>query len=170
MSGPVNRWQQVLHDLCFSLDAVNPKLLAYHLHKARNWVSDVCRRERVDPFPIFNQILKQAQSLIPHCPVKALQVAGPVADLLTAGTNWHLYYKPGDEDVDYRKLCEQAGALCTTLGGTIESLARIEADGVIDERDDAEIESCLTKIGALRINLDQLQVELLRRRHQEAVS
>ncbi len=170
MSGPVNRWQQVLHDLCFHVDTVNPKVLAYHLHKARNFISDVCSRDRVDPFPIFNQILRYAEETMRHCPQKAINVVGPIADLLTTGTNWHLSFTPPDSDVDYQKLCERAGSLCTTLGGTIESLARIEDDGVVDKSDDPEIASCLAKIDVLEIDLRQLRTELLRRRHAEAVS
>ncbi|MCH8853840.1 MAG: hypothetical protein IID41_14485 [Planctomycetes bacterium] len=169
---PVNLWQQVLYDLCFVLDLVNPKVLEHKLHRARSFISDICRRERVDPLPVFNVILRDAEALIPTDPVRAFAIAQPIMALMIADTGWFLEHNPpvAGAAVNYNRLCEQAGTLCKTLGGTIESLARIEADGVVNQADDPEIAKCLTHIEVLRSKLRLLSVELRRRRAVESRS
>ncbi len=165
-TGPVNRWQEVLYDICFVHELVSAKLLAHKLHKSTDYISDICRRERVDPVAVFNEILKISESVAESNPPLAVAIAGPIGDLITGGTRWQLNWVPPARQTTagYVKLCEQAGGLCEDLGGAIKAIARIEADGKYDDADDADIAECQTKIAMLTRNLRLLSVELNRRR------
>lgn len=161
--GPVNHWQEVLYELCLgSHSMVEPKRIAHGLHRAHNFISDICRRERVDPLAVFNEILRQAE----HRPFdQRVAIAGQVYPLLFCGTGWQLVYvqlPPGSAQVD--RLYEHTGILLKDLGGALEALAHIERDGRYDEADDPQIEEFLTKSVQLVNRVQLISAELRRRR------
>ena len=168
MSKPVNRWQEVLHGLCIRDEVVNPKRIALRLHKAWDYVSDICRRERVDPFAVFNAILQEAEPLTPANTATMLRIAGPIFGLLTQGTNWTAHYVPpvDTHTLDYKRLCEQTGTLIEDLGGLVKTLANIEADSAYNADDDVHIDEFGVKAGQLQARLEAMKFELARRRKQ----
>lgn len=168
MGKPVNSWQAVVHNLIQS-GLVIAKRIAYRLHRDPDYLSDICRRERVDPFAVCNEILKQADDDFQKqriCLDKYRQICIPTICLLLDGTDWMAaYVDPRVESAtSYTKLCEQAGTLCETLGGTLKALASIEDDGQYNEQDDANVSAFDIKAGQLVRQLQALQVELHRRR------
>lgn len=163
---PVNRWQEVLHDLCIS-GTVNPKAIAHRLHKYGDYLSDICRRERVDPMAVFNAILIDADRRLD--PADRLALAAPIMGLLVDGTTWTFYqHTPLRADDSFRSLLENTGVMCEDLGGAIRSLARIEADGHIDSADDADIEECQQKMRMLMGRITNLSAALSHRRQETA--
>ncbi len=164
--GPVNSSQEVIHRLCFVEDLVPPKRIARRLHMHANYLSDVCRRDRVDFLAICNEILKDAEPLAETDLTRYSAICLPILRLVIEGTSWGMTFVPKGlpEDTTYVKLCEQVGVLCEDLGGTITALAQIESDGVVDENDDPTIAECQHKIGLLVHRLQVLSQELHRRR------
>ncbi len=175
MDSRMNAWQDTLYDLCFQLDLVNPKAIAHRLHRARNYLSDVCRRDRVDPIAIFNEILKDAEPLAVSDPRRHAQIGTAVFGLLCSGTRWFPAYVAPEpaasptSSADFTRLCEHAGILCEDLGGVVKSLAAIERDGQYNEADDAEINGFQVKMQQLIARLHAIGVDL-RRRRQESPS
>ena len=136
---PMNRGQEVIHDLAYRNGLVNPKRIAYRLHRRHDYLSDICRRERVDFFAVANAILLEAEAAYyPHDVQRFAAVCGPIIDLLMGGTRWMAtHVDPGLADhPSYSKLCSQVGALMEDLGCAISSIAAIEADGRVDAEDD----------------------------------
>ena len=168
MGEPVNSWQAIVHSLMTSGLVVAGRI-AFRLHRAPNYLSDICRRERVDPFAVCNEILKQADADFKtgRIPVETYrQICIPIITLLLDGTHWMATYVDPDvkAPASYTKLCEQAGTLCETLGGTLKALAAIEDDAKYNEQDDAEMAAFDIKAGQLIRQLTALQIELHRRR------
>jgi len=167
----VNRWQEVLYALCFGPGAVvEPKRIAYRLHKASNYLSDICRRDRVDPLAVFNEILREAEPLAKTDPQRFLAVATPIFQLLTEGTRWFPAYVDAQvaERMPFDRLCAQTGTLLKDLGGALDSLAAVEKDGRYDSEDDPSINEFIHHSAQLIHRLQMLSAELNRRRHQEA--
>jgi len=162
----MNSTQQTLHRILMVDGLVTPKAVAFRLHKHPDYLSDICRRERVDFFAVANEILKEVHPLAATDLPRYLSVVSPIAALLFTGTGLNFYYLDPKliAGIDYHSLCEFTGTLCQTLGSAIQSLARIEADGVYDDGDDAEIASCLHKIGLLSQRLNSLTFALQQRR------
>ena len=169
---PMNRSQEVLHDLLFVRELLSAKRVAWRLHKARNYLSDICRRDRVDFLAVFNEILKEAEASAQDNPPLMMAIAGPIAELLVDGTHWHFEYDlaPPRTPAGYVQLCEQTGNLMEDLGGAIKAIARIEADGEYDERDDADIAECQQKLALLVQRCRALRTELSIRRNARAHS
>ncbi len=168
MGKPVNSWQAVVQDLMLS-GAVTAKDVASRLHRAPDYLSDICRRERVDPFAVCNEILKQADRKLRNKdipPEKYMHICCPVLNLLLSDTRWSAVYGAPNEEsaTSSAKLCEQAGLLCEVLGGTLKALASIEADGRYDEQDNVRIGEYDMQAGRLVNLLQGLQLELHRRR------
>ncbi len=165
---PMTPSQETLYGLCFRQQLVAPQQLAYRLHKYTDYISDVCRRDRVDFMSIFNEILRGSEHLAATDPQRLFSVADPIAKLLFAGTGWNaMYVTPGTPSGDFASLCHQTGEMMKDLGGCIESLAAIEADGVVDESDDVRIQEFGNKAELLNTRLKSILVELCRRRSQE---
>lgn len=169
---PMNRSQEVLHDLLFVRELLSAKRVAWRLHKARNYLSDICRRDRVDFLAVFNEVLREAEASATNNPPLMLAIANPIATLLVEGTNWHLEYNPAPPQTHagYVQLCEQTGNLMEDLGGAIKAIARIEADGEYDERDDADIAECQQKLSLLVQRCHALRTELSIRRNARTCS
>jgi len=163
---PMTRSQEVLYDLCFERGLVPAKALAYRLGKSTNYISDCCRRDRVDFGVIFNEILKIAGQVAQTDQAIALQIAGPVAALIVGDTPFylHMHDRPSGSQDDYVRLCEQTGTLMEDLGGAVRAIARIERDGRYDESDDADIAECESKLGLLIVRARQLAMDLRQRR------
>lgn len=162
----MNSTQQVLHRILIEDALIPPKAIAFRLHKHVDYLSDICRRERVDFFAVANEILKEVKPLAESDPHRYLSVVTPIANLLFAGTGLNYYYIDPKliAGVNFKSLCELTGTLCQAMGSAIQSLARIEADGKYDENDDVEIASCLHKLGLLSQRLSILTVALQQRR------
>lgn len=169
MAKPVNAWQETVHRLIHT-QRVNAKRIAFTLHRASDYLSDICRRERVDPFAVCNAILKEAERRDLGDVPRFIETCNPIIGLLFDGTHWMATFVPDSDTAPtaYTKLCEQAGILCEDLGGTIKALAKIEADGAYDEKDDPQISECHLKAGLLIERLKALQVELHHRRTARA--
>ena len=166
---PVNRWQEVLYGLCIGAAAfVNPKALAHRLHRAQDYISDICRRERVDPMAVFNQILRDAEAYARTDVRRFAKVSRAIFPLLLDGTNWQVqHYDPASVvENDLHKLCEQAGVLMQDLGTAIVSLSTIERDGDYDRDDDPDIAEFQLKADQLVTRIRAIQLELCRRRNQ----
>lgn len=167
----MNRWQEVLWGICYGpRSLVNPKAVAYRLRKAYDYCSDICRRERVDPFAVFNEALRQVDHLAATDPRTLLTVATPITNLLFDGTGWMAVHADtvcdGNADAtDVPQLCGQTGVLLKDLGGALESLARVESDGCYTSEDDANIAEFRLKAGQCISRLQLLCAELHRRRH-----
>lgn len=164
-SEPMTRSQEVLYDLCFVHGLVPAKTIGYGLHRSANYISDICRRDRVDFMAVFNEALKVADRCAASNPMLMMAIAGPIAGLLVSGTNFQLEHNdapppPTATQADYRTLCEQTGSLMEDLGGAVKSIARIECDGVYDESDDADIEECQSKLALLIRRARALSAEL----------
>lgn len=185
----VNSWQEVLYDICFRADLVNPKRIAFRLHKASDYLSDICRRERVDPLAVFNVILQEIEPMAKTDPQRFFLIAHRIFSLLIANTRWVVQYAGHEQplNLSYNRLCEQTGILCENLGVAIKSLsqkscgtgfpagrsmsepvigigsksiARIEADGKYDENDDADMAECLHKINQLNQRFGAIAIEI----------
>ena len=167
MDKEMNAWQETLHTL-FKHHLIDPKRIAFRLHKHSDYLSDICRRERVDPFAVANEVLKEMAPLAKQDLPRFLAVTGPIISLLLDGTNWMpQYLDPSVEaDTSYTKLCKQTGMLCEDMGGAIKSLAEIEEDGKYDETDDVHIAEFRHKVDLLIQRLSCLSRELERRRAQ----
>lgn len=168
MGEPVNSWQAIVHNLMTS-GLVIAGRIAFRLHRAPNYLSDICRRDRVDPFAVCNEILKQADDDFKkgHIPLDTYrQICIPIITLLLDGTGWAAQYvSPGVEaTMSGNKLCEQAGILCEDLGGTLKAFAAVEDDGKYNEQDDVRIGECDIKIGMVISRLQAMRIELHRRR------
>ena len=165
----MNSAQQVLHRILFEDALVTPKAVAFRLHKHVDYLSDICRRERVDFFAVANEILKEARPLAETDLYRYLAVVNPIANLVFANTGINYYYVDPRlaAGIDFKSLCEVTGTLCQAMGSAIQSLARIEADGKYDENDDVEIASCLHKFGVLSQRLQTLTIALQQRRAQK---
>ena len=165
-SDDMNAWQEVLHDVIFGSQLINPKRIAFRLHRHSDYLSDICRRERVDPFAVANEILKEAELQCAGDLPRFLAVCRPILALLIDGTNWMPTYVAPDvaANLSYTKLCEHTGTLCEDIGGAIKALAQIEADGQYDEQDDTAIAEFQHKAGLLTHRLSALGMELQRRR------
>jgi len=162
----VNAWQEVIHDIVYKRQLVSPGRIAYRLHRHSDYLSDICRRERVDPFAVANEILKEAQAIAGHHPEQMMEICSRIISLLFDGTRWFAQYvDPGmHHDTTYNRLCEQTGLLCEDLGGAIKALARVERDGTYNADDDPHIDECQAKIGQLVSRLQVLAVQLRERR------
>jgi hypothetical protein len=168
MQQPVNSWQQAIYDLCFATGLVEPKRIEFRLHKAVNYLSDICRRDRVDPFSVCNAILLEIEPLARTDPARFFAVANRIFSLLCVGTQWaHTWVDPQAPcRLKYRELCRHTGVLLEDLGGAMTALAAVEDDGRIDASDDAGISEFLAKAQSLKRHLDSVSVELQRRRAQ----
>ena len=164
---PMNRWQEIMHDLAYKSGLVNPKRIAYRLHHRHDYLSDICRRDRVDPFAVANAMLLEAEAAYyPHDVQRFAAVCGPIIDLLLGGTRWmatHVDPTLADHPT-YNNLCSQVGALMEDLGGAINSIAAIDADGRVDAEDDPHIAEFEHKAGLLDQRLAALRLEIRRRR------
>jgi hypothetical protein len=162
----MNRSQEVLHDLCFVRGLIPAKALAYRLHKAPGFIDDICRRDRVDFVAVFNECLRFGEALAQTNPAWMLAIAGPIFALVTEGTRWSADWSGPlpEKDMQYTRLCEQAGLLCEDLGGALKAMAAIESDGRYTESDDAAIAEFQTKSQLLVGRLRVLLVEVTRRR------
>ncbi len=168
MGEPVNSWQAVVHSLMAGGLVVAGRI-AFRLHRAPDYLSDICRRERVDPFAVCNEILKQADEDFKkgRIPLETYQhICIPIITLLLDGADWMAaYIAPGAEaTMSGNKLCEQAGILCEDLGGTLKAFASVEDDRKYDEHDDVRIGECDIKIGLVISRLQAMRIELHRRR------
>ena len=156
----MNASQEILWELCYGKRGlVNAQAIGYRLHKAYDYCSDVCRRERVDFLAIFNEILRLADGLAHSDPARMLAIAGPIHHLLYRDTGWiaiHVATIDRRGDDNFERLCEQTGILLEDLGGAIKALARIEQDGSYDDSDDPQIQEFTHKSGCLIGRLQSL--------------
>jgi len=166
----VNNSQEVLHNICFEQEHVTAKRVGFRLHKSRDYISDICRRDRVDYMAVFNECLQEAETFAATNPMRLMAVAVPIFRLLTQDTNWVAHHVSPEQclRLPYGRLCEQTGTLLKDLGGAIEAIAKIEADGQYDEADDANIDEFVAKAGILGDRLGAMVCELTRRRMTRA--
>ena len=170
MQSPVNNSQEVLYNICFEQELITPKRVGFRLHRSRDYISDICRRDRVDYMAVFNEMLKEAEAFAATNPMRLMAVAVPIFRLLTQGTTWVAHHISPEQTLSlpYERLCEQTGTLLKDLGGAIEAIAKIEADGQYDEADDVNIEEFVAKAGILGDRLAAMVCELTRRRMTRA--
>jgi hypothetical protein len=167
MGKPVNSWQAVVHDLIHS-GFVIAKRIAFRLHADPDYLSDICRRDRIDPFAVCNEILKQADEDFQRqrIPLQHYQqVYLPVLALLLDGTHWMAQHVGPDVQsaTSYTKLCAQVGILCEDLGGTVKALAAIEDDGKYNEQDDVNMGEFDVRAGQLISRVQAMRIELHKR-------
>lgn len=168
----MNKSQTLLHDLVFEKQLVAPKRIEFLLRRPANYLSDVCRRERVDFLSLFNTILCDIESLWERDVARAARIACPILDLLVEGTRFVVVrVEPLDAQADapLAATCDRVGALLRDLGALVETIGRIEADGVVDERDDVRLLELQSRTGQLVNQLHSIG-SALRARRQEAAS
>jgi len=166
--GPVNRWQEVLYDLCFVRELVHAKHLSYRMGKAHNYISDVCRRDRVDALYIFNLILQDARSLAVDQPAKLTAIAMPIINLLLENTGWTAYFVHPDiaapaRAVSVEDLHNATAVMLENVAELVRSLGGILKDGVVNESDQARVAEFDVKVGGLFQHLNALTTELHKR-------
>lgn len=168
--GPVSSSQELIHRVCFVDNLVPPKLIARRLHMHSNFISDACRRPRVDFMAIFNRFVEFAEQYAEVDAGRHNAICIPIFNLLTDGTSWAARYVPQalPPDTDYTRLGGQVGELFETLGGAIKSLTRIESGGKVDANDGPDIDLCQHRIGSLVHRLQALSQELEHRRRRAA--
>jgi hypothetical protein len=162
----MNRTQVVIYNLCYGPDAlVNPKQVAHVLLRMRHdYLSDICRRERVDFPAAINAILVWSETHLDD--VHKTIVAARLLPLITDNTRWVSYRPPAmpaQSGGDLAGLCGDAGGLMEDLGGAIRSLARIEADGRVTAGDAPDIEEFQAKSALLIERVLAIKAELMSR-------
>ncbi|MCK4660188.1 MAG: hypothetical protein KAV82_11760 [Phycisphaerae bacterium] len=97
-------------------------------------------RRRV-PVYVWNTILRLADTFSQREPDRYWKLAAPILSQLLDGTS--LFFGL-DTEVDASapvdKLCAEAACLLKNMGGLMDSLSRILADGQVDHRDDPTLE------------------------------
>lgn len=158
----MNAWQETLHGLMQD-QLVPPKRIAFRLHRHSDYLSDVCRRDRVDPIAIFNAILQEAESYARTDPQRMLAISHRIFRLLTVGTGFYASYVSPALAGDAKHcddLRDQIGPLMQDLGGAVDSLCDIVRDGAINESDAPSIAEMDFKINRLSQLLSRLHIEV----------
>lgn len=171
MDVTMNPSQALLNEIVFQDQLVSPKRIEFLLRKARNYISDACRRDRVDFVTIFNTILRDTEPLWATDPARAAAIAMPICQLLLDGTRLLAVrverHEAGDDVPALSTTCDRVGALLRDLGSLVETIGRIEADGVVDESDDVALMELSSRTGQL-VNQIRFIGAALRARRQEA--
>lgn len=171
MDVTMNPSQRLLNAIVLQDQLVNPKRIEYLLGKARNFISDACRRDRVDFVTIFNTILCDTEPLWATDPAKAAAISMPICQLLLDGTRLMVVrVERHDVETEIPALsatCDRIGTLLRDLGSLVETIGRIEADGVVDESDDVALMELSSRTGQL-VNQIRFIGAALRARRQEA--
>ena len=163
----MNAWQETLHNIIGD-QLVQPKRVARRLHRHFDYLSDICRRDRVDPFAVFNAILQEAEAYAHTDPQRMLAIAHRVFQLLTIGTGFYVgWTSPSaiSAKSDLRDLRKHIPTLLNDLAGVVEHLCDIAEDHRIDDSDDASIEAFGFKVNRLNQLLSRLHIEVHARRN-----
>lgn len=144
----MNAWQETIYDLVFRRQVVPPKAIALRLHRHSDYLSDICRRERVDPVAVLNAILQEAEH---YDQQRRAAVALPILGLLLNGTRWFAVHAGADDSPlkDVGDLRDQIAPLLSDLSGAVDSLCAIARDGRIDAADDPSIAEFDAKVNRL---------------------
>jgi len=162
----MNGWQTTLYDLVFVEQLVQPKRVAARLHRHPDYLSDICRRDRVDPVAAFNAILQEAQAYFPADPQRSLAIAHRVFKPLLIGTSFYVNFTPPNAAMgDLGDLRNKVGSLLRDLAGAVDSLCEIESDGEVDADDDPSIAEFDLKVNRLTGLLSQLHLAIHTRRN-----
>lgn len=166
MHQDMNAWQEVLHQLIAD-QLVQPKRIAFRLQRHSEYLSDVCRRDRVDPIAIFNAILQEAESTFGVNPQRTLTLAQRIFTLLTVGTNFYFQWAHplAVTDAKLDDLWRHVADLLKDLGRAIDSLREITKDGRVTESDDVAIAEFDVKANRLIQLFQRLHVEIHARRN-----